>query len=102
MIGRSFSSRNRAQKSVAPPAFTIAARTTFGPLFKVSRFDTPSSITAWRSLYSAVASLPLTHHTDAAFEPMARRTSLISRGELTMVIAQKSTLVVGLFNAHAK
>ena len=50
LIGRSFSSRNRAQKSVAPPALTIAARITFAPWFNVSRFETPSSITAWRSL----------------------------------------------------
>jgi hypothetical protein len=35
---------------VAPPAFTIAARMTFGPFFSVSRFDTPSSMTACRSL----------------------------------------------------
>jgi hypothetical protein len=50
LIGRSFSSRNRAQKSVAPPALTMAARITFAPCFKVSRFETPSSITACRSL----------------------------------------------------
>ena len=50
LMGRSFSSRNRAQKSVAPPAFTIAARIMFAPLCNVSRFDTPSSITVWRSL----------------------------------------------------
>ena len=50
LIGRSFSSRNRAQKSVAPPALTIAARITFAPSFNVSRFETPSSITVWRSL----------------------------------------------------
>src|SRR4029453_7746328 len=102
LIGRSFSSRNRAQKSVAPPALTIAARITFAPCFRVSRFDTPSSMTAWRSLYSGVASLPLTHHTDAALEPIARRTPLISRGALTTVTAQKRTFVVGLFSAYAK
>jgi citrate-Mg2+:H+ or citrate-Ca2+:H+ symporter, CitMHS family len=50
LIGRSFSSRNRAQKSVAPPALTIAARITFAPWVNVSRFETPSSITVWRSL----------------------------------------------------
>ena len=50
-------------------------------------------------MYSAVTSLPLTHHTDAAFEPMARRTFLISRGELTTVTAQNRTLVVGCFDA---
>src|SRR6185437_8560419 len=43
-------SRNLAQKSVAPPAFTTAARTMFGPFFSVMRLDTPSSITVCRSL----------------------------------------------------
>src|SRR4051812_39997107 len=50
LTGLSSPSRNRAQKSVAPPALTIAARITFGPFFSVSRFDTPSSITVCRSL----------------------------------------------------
>jgi hypothetical protein len=43
--GRSFSSRNRAQKSVAPPPLTTAARITLRPLRSVSRMETPSSIT---------------------------------------------------------
>src|SRR5262245_5188704 len=47
--GLSSASRNRAQKSVAPPPLTIAARTTFAPLLRVSRLETPSSMTVWRS-----------------------------------------------------
>src|SRR3954447_4964751 len=50
LMGLSSPSRNRAQKSVAPPAFTIAARMTFGPFFSITRFDTPSSMTVCRSL----------------------------------------------------
>ena len=50
LTGRPSSSMNRAQKSVAPPPLTIAARMTFAPFFNVSRFETPSSMTAWRSL----------------------------------------------------
>ena len=100
--GRPSSSRNRAQKSVAPPALTIAARITFGPFFNSSRGDTPSSITVWRSLKRPITSLPLTHQMEAAFDPIDRRTPLRSRGASTMVTAQKSTFEVGLFSAYAK
>ena len=47
--GFSSASRNRAQKSVAPPPLITAARSTFGPFLSVIRFETPSSITVWRS-----------------------------------------------------
>ena len=50
LTGLPLASRKRAQKSVAPPAFTTAARTTLAPFFSVIRFDTPSSITVCRSL----------------------------------------------------
>src|SRR4051812_32295286 len=50
LTGLSSASSNRAQKSVAPPALMTAARIVFNPLLSVSRFDTPSSITACRSL----------------------------------------------------
>src|SRR3954464_820028 len=45
VIGLSLASRKRAQKSVAPPPLMIAARMTLRPLRRVSRLDTPSSIT---------------------------------------------------------
>ena len=50
LIGLSLASRKRAQKSVAPPPLTTAARITFGPFLSVMRFETPSSITVCRSL----------------------------------------------------
>jgi len=49
LMGLSSPSRKRAQKSVAPPPLTTAARTMFGPFWSVIRLDTPSSITVWRS-----------------------------------------------------
>ena len=49
LMGLSSASRKRAQKSVAPPPLMTAARTTLGPLFSVSRLETPSSMTVWRS-----------------------------------------------------
>lgn len=49
VTGLSSASRNRAQKSVAPPALTTAIRIVFSPLLSVTRFETPSSITACRS-----------------------------------------------------
>ena len=42
----SCASRNRAQKSVAPPPFTMAARITLAPFFRVRRLETPSSMTS--------------------------------------------------------
>jgi hypothetical protein len=48
--GLASSSRKRAQKSVAPPPLIIAARMTLAPFFSVRRFETPSSMTACRSL----------------------------------------------------
>ena len=49
-----------------------------------------------------ITSLPLTHHTEAALDPIARRTSGISRGLFTTVTAQKSTFDVGFPSAYAK
>ncbi len=49
-----------------------------------------------------MTSSPSSHQTDAAFEPMARRTSGRSRGAWTTVTTQKSTFDVGLFLAYAK
>src|SRR6187200_1471358 len=46
LTGLFSASRNRAQKSVAPPALNTAARTTFDPFCSERRLDTPSSITA--------------------------------------------------------
>jgi len=46
-----------------------------------------------------MTSSPFTHQTEAAFEPMARRTPGISRGQLTMVTIQNSTSEVGLLRA---
>ena len=102
LTGAPFASSSRAQKSVAPPALMIAARTTCGPGFSVMRFDTPSSMTLCRSLYSAITSWPSSHQTDAAFDPMASLTSARSRGVLTTVTTQKRTFDVGLFSASAK
>jgi hypothetical protein len=47
-------------------------------------------------------SLPLTHQTEAALDPIASRTPDISRGQLTMVTAQNKTSDVGLPKAWAK
>src|ERR1035441_8490142 len=96
LMGLSSASRNRAQKSVAPPPLITAARTMFGPFLIVMRLETPSSMTVWRSPKMPMISWPLTHHIEAALEAIARRTLGISRGQLTMVTAQNSTLEVGL------
>ena len=48
-----------------------------------------------------MTSLPLTHYTQAAFDPIASRTSATSRGVLTTVTAQKSTFNVGFPSAYA-
>lgn len=47
--GLSSGSRKRAQKSVAPPPLMMAARRMFGPLLRVRRLETPSSMTVCRS-----------------------------------------------------
>ena len=49
-----------------------------------------------------ITSSPFTHQIDAAFDPIASRTSDISRGASTTVTAQKSTLEVGFESAQAK
>ena len=43
-----------------------------------------------------MTSCPFTHQTEAALEPIARRTSGISSGQLTTVTAQNKTNDVGL------
>src|SRR5690606_22408224 len=102
VTGRSLASRKRAQKSVAPPPLMIAARMTWRPGRSVRRRDTPSSITVWRSLYSAITRCPSSHQTEAALEPMDRRTSRASVGTSTAVQVQNSTLLVGFERDQAK
>ena len=50
-------------------------------------------MTLWRSSLSAITGSPLSHQREAAFDPMARRTPLMSRGESTVVA--DSTLEIG-------
>ena len=80
----------------------MAARMTLRPLRSVRRRETPSSITLWRSSLSAITGSSLSHQREAAFEPMARRTFCISRGESTVVATQNSTFDVGFESAQAK
>jgi hypothetical protein len=68
----------------------------------VSRRETPSSITLWRSSLRAITGSPFTHQREAAFDPMASRTFCMSRGESTVVSTQNTTLDVGFESAQAK
>src|SRR5512140_1379585 len=49
-----------------------------------------------------MTSWPLTHQTEQSLEPMDRRTSFISSGQLITVTAHHSTLFVGLFMKNEK
>src|ERR1017187_2942154 len=91
LTGAPFSSIKRTQKSLRPGPFTTAPRRMLRPLSRVSRLDTQSSIFMRRSVKRSTASLPLSHHIEAAFEPTAKRTFCISRELLTTVTAQKMT-----------
>ena len=80
----------------------MAARMTLRPFRRVTRRETPSSITLWRSSLRAITGSPLNDQRDAAFEPIASRTFAISRGDSTVVATQNNTFDVGFESDHAK
>jgi hypothetical protein len=99
LSGRSSASRRRAQKSVRAAGVEDRAADDVCTLLQGETLRHAVVDDRLPIVVDADHLLPLTHHTEAALEPIARRTSVMSRGACTTATTENRTFDVGLFNA---